>query len=157
MVLCFGLTTATQVYMRVFGPVSARAHPWGIRLLRYLDDWLTLGSAWVGCRRFLQALLTLCPDLEIVIDMARSGLVPERLAKYLGVSIASAEAGICLVESRVDKFRGVSAQFFAVPEPSARLWQVVLGPMASLERLVPFGRILMCSQQLRLRESCSPV
>ena len=155
-VLCFGLATAPQVFTRVFGPVSAWAHSRGIRLLRYLDDWLILGSTEEECRQGLQALLALCHDLGIVIHMAKSDLVPKQLAKYLGMSIDSAEARIWLIESRIDKFRDVSAQFLAVPEPSARLWQVVLGPMASLERLVPFGRIRMRSLQFRLREHWSP-
>ena len=37
-VLCFGLSTAPQVFTRVFAAVSAWAHSRGIRLLRYLDD-----------------------------------------------------------------------------------------------------------------------
>ena len=40
--LCFGLSTAPQVFTRVFAAVSAWAHARGIRLLRYLDDWLVL-------------------------------------------------------------------------------------------------------------------
>ena len=91
-----------------------------------------------------------------MINLARSDLVPKQLAKYLGMSIDSAEARIRPIDSRIDKFREVSAQFLAVPEPPARLWQIVLSPMASLERLVPFGRIRMRSLQFRLREFWSP-
>ena len=36
--LCFGLSTAPQVFTSVFAAVSAWAHSHGIRLLRYLDD-----------------------------------------------------------------------------------------------------------------------
>ena len=36
-VLCFGLSTAPQVFTRVFAGMSDWAHPCGIRLLRYLD------------------------------------------------------------------------------------------------------------------------
>ena len=43
--LCFGLSTAPQVITRVFAAVSAWAHSHGIRLLRYLDDWLILASS----------------------------------------------------------------------------------------------------------------
>ena len=43
--LCFGLSTAPQVFTRVFAAVSAWAHARGIRLLRYLDDWLVLFSS----------------------------------------------------------------------------------------------------------------
>ena len=43
--LCFGLSTAPQVFIRVFAAVSAWAHSHGIRLLRYLDDWFVLASS----------------------------------------------------------------------------------------------------------------
>ena len=38
--LCFGLSTAPQVFTRVMTPVSAILHSMGIRMRRYLDDWL---------------------------------------------------------------------------------------------------------------------
>ena len=37
-VLCFGLSTAPQVFTRVMAPVSAILHRMGVRLRRYLDD-----------------------------------------------------------------------------------------------------------------------
>ena len=37
-VLCFGLSTAPQVFTRVMAPVSAILHRTGVRLRRYLDD-----------------------------------------------------------------------------------------------------------------------
>ena len=37
-VLCFGLSTAPQVFSRVMAPVSLLCHQRGIRLLRYFDD-----------------------------------------------------------------------------------------------------------------------
>ena len=44
-VLCFGLTTAPQVFTRIMAPVSAILHRHGVRMLRYLDDWLILASS----------------------------------------------------------------------------------------------------------------
>ena len=38
--LCFGLSTAPQVFTRVLAPVSAMLHHAGICIRRYLDDWL---------------------------------------------------------------------------------------------------------------------
>ena len=37
-VLCFGLTTAPQVFTRLMAPISAILCRYGIRVLRYLDD-----------------------------------------------------------------------------------------------------------------------
>ena len=54
-VLCFGLSTAPQVFTRVMAPVSAFLHRLGIRMCRYLDDWLIQASS---CPLVLQALET---------------------------------------------------------------------------------------------------
>ena len=54
-VLCFGFSIASQVFTRVMAPVLTFLHHAGIRIRRYLDDWLIQaasqfsGSASVGC------------------------------------------------------------------------------------------------------------
>ena len=45
--LCFGLSTALQVFTRVMASVSAILHSMGIRMRRYLDDWLVQFSTFV--------------------------------------------------------------------------------------------------------------
>ena len=84
--LCFGLSTAPQVFTRVFAVVSAWAHSHGIRLLRYLDDWLVLSSSEREAKQAVQSLLSLCRSLGIVIN-EKLDLVPSQTAKYLGMTI----------------------------------------------------------------------
>ena len=60
--LCFGLSTALQAFSRVMAPVSAILHSWGIRMRRYLDDWLVQSSS----RDFL------LHDLQVVLDSVTS-------------------------------------------------------------------------------------
>ena len=90
--LCFGLSTAPQVFTRVFAAVSAWAHSHGIRLLQYLDDWLILASSEREAKQAVQSLLSLCRTLGIVINEKKSDLVPSQTAKYLGMTIDT-EAG----------------------------------------------------------------
>ena len=45
--LCFGLSTALQVFTWVMAPVSVVLPSLGIRMRHYLDDWLVQGSR--GC------------------------------------------------------------------------------------------------------------
>ena len=89
--LCFGLSTAPQIFTRVFAAVSAWAHSHGIRLLRCLDDWLILASSEREAKQVVQSLLLLCRTLGIVIN-EKSDLVPSQTAKYLGMTIDT-EAG----------------------------------------------------------------
>ena len=85
--LCFGLSTAPQVFTRVFAAVSAWVHARGIRLLRYLDDWLVLSSSEKKAKESIRELLSLCRTLGIVINEKKSDLVPSQSAKYLGMTI----------------------------------------------------------------------
>ena len=153
--LCFGLSTAPQVFTRVFAAASAWAHSHGISLLRYLDDWLVLISPEMEAKKNIQDLLSLCHSLGIVIN-EKSDLVPSETANYLGMTIDTGAARIFSSLARVEKFLSVAETFCAMSTPSAQLWQVILGHLASLEKLVPHNRLRMSSLQWHLKTHWSP-
>ena len=62
--LCFGLSSAPQVFTRVMAPISSIMHRHGFRLLLYLDDWLVLGSTFQDLVRAKDFLLWLCLRLR---------------------------------------------------------------------------------------------
>ena len=154
--LCFGLSTAPQVFTRVFAAVSAWAHARGIRLLRYLDDWLVLSSSEKKAKESIRELLSLCRTLGIVINEKKSDLVPSQSAKYLGMTIDTGAGKVFPSLARVEKFLTVAERFCSMQSPPAQLWQAILGHLASLERLVPHGRLRMCSLQWHLKSQWSP-
>ena len=88
-VLCFGLTTAPQVFTRIMAPVSAILHKYGVRMLRYLDDWLILASSKIACLQSRDRLLTICTELGIQVNLMKSSLVPTQSLVYLGMEIRS--------------------------------------------------------------------
>ena len=100
--LCFGLLTAPKVFTRVFAVVSSWAHSRGVRLLRYLDDWLILSSSEAKTRQHVKQLLALCRSLGIVINEEKSDFSPSRSVEYLGMIIdkVSARASPPRLESR---------------------------------------------------------
>ena len=124
--LCFGLSTAPQV----FAVVSAWAHTHGIRLLRYLDDWLVLSSSEQEAKQAVQALLSLCRTLGIVINEKKSDLVPSQTAKYLGMTIDTGAGKVFPSLARVEKFLAVAESFCTMDASPAQLWQVILGHLA---------------------------
>ena len=153
--LCFGLSTAPQVFTRVFAAVSAWAHARGVRLLRYLDDWLVLSSSEKKAKESIRELLSVCRTLGIVIN-EKSDLMPSQSAKYLGMTIDTGAGKVFPSLARVEKFLTVAERFCTMQSPPAQLWQVVLGHLASLERLVPHGRLRMRSLQWHLKSQWSP-
>ena len=88
-VLCFGLTTAPQVFTRIMAPVSAILHRYGVRMLRYLDDWLILASTELACLQSRDRLLSICTELGIQVNLTKSSLVPTQSLVYLGMEIRS--------------------------------------------------------------------
>ena len=136
--------------------VSAWAHSRGIRLLRYLDDWLVLSSSEKKAKESIRELLSLCRTLGIVINEKKSDLVPSQSAKYLGMTIDTGAGKVFPSLARVEKFLTVAERFCSMQSPPAQLWQVILGHLASLERLVPHGRLRMRSLQWHLKMHWSP-
>ena len=142
---CFGLSTAPQVFTRVFVAVSSWAHARGIHLLQYLDDWLILSPSERKTRQHVDQLLSLCRSLGIVINTEKSDLSPSKSVEYLGMVIDTVSARAFPTEARIQKFLSLERKFLAEPSPLARQWQVLLGHMSSLEKLVPRARLRMRS------------
>ena len=88
-VLCFGLTTAPQVFTRLMAPISAILHRYGIRMLRYLDDWLILAKSRTTCLQARDRLLQVCEELRLRVNLRKSALLPSQDMTYLGMQIQS--------------------------------------------------------------------
>ena len=65
--LCFGLSTAPQVFTRVMTPVSAIIYSMWFRMSRYHDDCLVQSASRESLLRDLQTVLQLCHKLGIVV------------------------------------------------------------------------------------------
>ena len=89
--LCFGLSTAPQVFTRVMAPapVSVMLYSLGVRMLRYLDDWLILASSRSEALQGRDEVLNLCQSLGIVVNLEKSCLVPSQTVTYLGMVLVS--------------------------------------------------------------------
>ena len=150
-VLCFGLTTAPQVFTRLIAPVSAILHRYGIRMLRYLDDWLILAESRDTCIQARDRLLHLCEELGLQVNHGKSSLVPSQIMTYLGMQILSVRFIAKPTETRVVNLLNIIEEFLSSPNPPAALWRRLLGHLSSLTLLVKGGMLRMRSLQLRLR------
>ena len=147
-VLCFGLSTAPQVFTWVMAPVSAFLHRTGIRLRCYLDDWLI---------RALETVLQLCSSLGIVVNWEKSQLIPTQRIIYLGVLLDSISFRASPALKRVEKLLSIGDVFLSfVRQPvSSRL--ELLGVLSSMIQLVLGGRLRMRYLQFTLRWSWDQV
>ena len=115
--LCFGLSTAPQVFTRVFATVSAWAHSRGVRLLRYLDGWYVLASSETRAKQHVRDLLSLCHSLGIVINEEKSDLNPSQSVEYLGMSIDTVVARAFPTVARVERFLSIARRFLSCQNP----------------------------------------
>ena len=148
--LCFGLSTAPQVFTRVMAPISAILHSLGIRMRRYLDDWLVQSSSRESLLEDLQTVLRLCHKLGVVINPKKSNLIPSQLVQYLWVVIDSTSFWASPSVERISRLQSTAAVFQSCASPTASLWLSLLGVLSSLAHLVPGGRLRMRSLQLCL-------
>ena len=151
--LCFGLSTAPQVFTRVMAPVSAILHSMGIRMRRYLDDLLVQSASRESLVQDLQTVLHLCLELGIVVNPQKSNLVPSQVVQYLGVIIDAQSFRASPSPERVSRLLSTAGEFQSSASPPASLWLSLLGILSSLAHLVPGGRLRMRSLQLCLHQS----
>ena len=149
--LCFGLSTAPQVFTRMMSPVAATMHRQGVRLRLYLDDWLLLAPSQQEAAAAVRVLLRLCAELGIRINHSKSQLAPTQALIYLGMAIHTVSLRAFPAQARVDNFLQVLRNFLASSRPTAKLWLSLLGHMSSLIHLVPGSRMRMRALQLHLR------
>ena len=149
-VLCFGLSTAPQVFTWVMAPVSAILHSLGIRLRRYLDDWLIQASSREQVLLALRTVLRLCNSLGIVVNWEKSQLVPTQKMLYLGVLLDFVSFRASPAQKRVDKLLSISDVFLSCENQPARSWLELLGVLSSMTRLIPGRRLRMRSFQFVL-------
>ena len=150
--LCFGLTTAPQVFTRVLAPLAKIAHLAGIRIILYLDDWLILANSLEEVLRAKEFILTLARELGIMINKEKSQLKPKQTITYLGIQINSVTFWASPAQRRIVNCLKLLEKFLSSEELPARSWQSLLGHMSSIEKFIPGARLRMRPLQYYLRQ-----
>ena len=134
-------------------PVSAILHSWGIRMHRYLDDWLVQSSSRESLLQDLQVVLDLCRELGIVINPEKSNLEPSQVVQYLGVIINAQTFVASPSPEHITRLQSTTGEFLSSAAPPASVWLSLLGMLSSMSHLVPGGWLRMRSLQLCLHQS----
>ena len=139
--LPFGLSPAPRVFTQVLRTVKDWARRILMLIFQYLDDWLNLAYSFQKAWKMTMLFVNKCLDLGLLINLAKSELVPTQKILFLGRVFdftlgrvfVSPEA-ITLIQSKI---KAISA--FARPP----LWRAesLLGSLASAEKAVSLGRL----------------
>ena len=145
------LRVDAKVFTRLMAPISAIFHCYGIRMLRYLDDWLILAESRTTCLQARDRLLQVCEELGLQINFRKSSLIPSQDMTYLGMQIQSVRFFAKPTATRVENLLKIIEEFLSSTGPPAALWRRLLGHLSSLTLLVKGGMLRMRSLQICLR------
>ena len=137
--LCFGLSIAPQVFTRNMALVLSFLHSLGVRILCYLDDWLILASSLSEALWARDAVLDLCHQLGMIINLDKSYLTPSHSATYLGMVLRIPILRAFPAPKRVSALRSQIEEFLSYDRQSVVLWRSLLSHLSSLCHLVPGG------------------
>ena len=102
-VLCFGLSSALQVFTRVMAPISSIMYRFGHRVLGCLDDWLVLGSSLQEITQARDFLLWLCRELGVQVNLSKSSVTLTQTLDYLGMTLQSTPLRAFPTQARIRK------------------------------------------------------
>ena len=131
--------------------VNNNNNNYGIRMLRYLDDWLILAESRTACIQARDRLLQVCEELGLQVNFKKSSLISSQDMTYLGMQIQSVRFVAKPTETRVENLLKIIEEFLSSPDPPAALWRRLLGHLSSLTLLIKGGMLRMRSLQIRLR------
>ena len=144
------LRVNAKVFTRLMAPISAILHRYGIRMLRYLDDWLILGESRTTCLQARDRLLQVCEELGLQVNFRKSSLIPSQDLTYLSMQIQSVRFFAKPTATRVENLLKIIEEFLSSPGPPAALWRRLLGHLLSLPLLAKGGMLRMRFLQIRL-------
>ena len=121
-----GLSTAPQVFTRVMAPVLSFLHSLGIRIFRYLDDWLILVSSLSEALWARDTVIDLCHQFGIIINLDKSHLTPSRLVTYLGMVLRSSILKVFPAPEQVSVVGQISETIFHFWKQAPKLAHILL-------------------------------
>ena len=127
-VLCFGLATAPHVFTQLMAPISAFLHRYGVRMLRYLDDWLILAESRPTGLQARDRLLQVCEELGLQVNFRKSSLILSQDMTYLGMQIQSVRFIAKPTATRVENLLKIIEEFLSSPGPPSSSLAPSSGP-----------------------------
>ena len=142
---------AQKTFTKIMKPVAAFAHQHSVRLHLYLDDWLLIADIHQIAKQQTEWLLLLCNHLGLVVNHAKSTLIPLQQIIYLGIQIDTKLNLAKPSEKRKLKLTHLISTFLSQAAPTAYEWLQIMGHLTSLEKIVPKGRTRIRPLQWQLK------
>lgn len=155
-VLPFGVKIAPWLFTTVFKEVKPMAWALGVPLHQYMDDWLGTAMDAQTCRIRASAMIALCRELGIRVNPKKSDLVPRQVFDFLGYHFNLITFQVCPTVANTDKVIRMAQLLVQEDSLPAHMWQVLIGVLASQDKLIPYGRLHVRPLQLHLLSRWNP-
>ena len=150
--LPFGLATAPQVFTMIGKEVMLMALSRGIRLHQYLDDWLIRAQSQEEAQVNTQTVVDLTRSLGWIINQKKSELKPTRVFSFVGYEYHLDSALVKPTQERWLKLQDLILRLQSKHVFTGRCLMSLIGLLASMEKMVPEGRLHMRPFQFYLKE-----
>ena len=134
----FGLATAPQVFIMIVKEVKLMALTRGIRLHQYLDDWLIRAHSQKEAQMNTQT-----QSLGWIINQEKSELKPTQVFSFVGYEYHLDSALVKPTQERWFKRQDLILCLKTKHVLTARCLMSLIGLLASMEKMVPEGRLHM--------------
>ena len=149
--LPFRLATAPQVFTMIVKQVKLMALSRGLRLHQYLDDWLIMSQSQEEAQVNTQAVVDLTQSLGWIINQEKSELTPTQVFSFVGYEYHLDSALVKPTQERWLKLQDLILRLQSKHVLTARCLMSLNGLLASMEKMVPEGRLHMRPFQFHLK------
>ncbi|XP_051551621.1 uncharacterized protein LOC127439454 isoform X1 [Myxocyprinus asiaticus] len=142
-VLPFGLSLSPLVFMKVAEAALAPLREVGIRILNYLNDWLILAHSRDMLCSHRDLVLSHLSRLGLRVNWEKSKLLPVQSISFLGLELDSVSLTVRLTNERTQSVLACLKAFKQKTAVPLKLFQRLLGLMASSVVATPLGLMHM--------------
>ena len=151
--LPFGLSTAPLEFTVIAKEVKLMATHKGIRIHRYLDDWLVRSRSHQACLQQTQTLVQLCQDLGWMMNLEKSELQPKQVFDFVGYQFDLTVGRVRPTPDRWQSLQNTITRILSSPTCPVRQFMSLIGLLTATEKHVHLGRLHMRPIQWHLKNN----
>ena len=134
--LHFGPSCAPCTFTKVLKPVMTLLRSWGVRIIVYIDDMLTLADTPEQAPQHLQTLLWILHTLGFTVNQDKSVLKPTQETKFLDLIVDSVFMEISLPREKLRQIRREATKLLSQSQESARVLSQFTGKLNTAAQAV---------------------
>ena len=148
----FRTSHSPQVFTMIVKEVKLMTLSRGRRLHQYLDDWLIRSQSQEEAQVNTEAVVDITQSLGWIINQEKSELKPTQVFSFVGYKYHLDSALVKPTQERWLKLQDLILRLKSKHVLTARYLMSLIGLLASVEKMVPEGRLHMRPFQFHLKE-----